>query len=149
MYHVFISYPDKNSQWIHAYPPNGVESFHQFDRAFFPPSERYTLKIEIFSAPAWVLPTESYQVYFGKKFDRFYHGDNQHTTYCSKMVGELLGIPTTPFEDDPTRRGISVKNVYDFLHKNSLFQKTRVLYRLSPQTPFQELPHISCQSLLL
>lgn len=148
-YHVFLSYPDRHQSWIHAYPPLGVTVFSDLHEFFFAPDTHH-VEVELFHAPFWKIASHLYRPYLGKEFDADYDGRRPNSTYCSKMVGEILGMYLSPFEDDPRRRGISVEEVYDFVTSDRRFRRKKTLLRKSSRSRFALTSSVSlnCERLL-
>jgi len=118
--HVAIAYEDK---WLHAHVFRGVELADSLEKIGIV-SE--VLKLDI-AAP---LTAEEIEPLLGLPYDRLYLWQNPEGTYCSKLVGKLLGLTPKPMsfstsywkqfkklppKDEP---GLSPDDVYEALIKS-------------------------------
>lgn len=80
--HVAISY---RGQWLHAHPKTGVELTDNL--------HEYGSVEEVLTHPDWKEPNIAQVLrWLGKPFDLDLDWFNPDSTYCSKLVGQLLGL---------------------------------------------------------
>ena len=115
--HVAISY---YGGWLHSYPGLGVS----WVQSVYEIGDPHTI-LENKDIPA--LTAKQVTSYFGLPFDKSYRWHPKDSTYCSKLVGQLLNIPPQPMSFSGSAWGeVMVKG------------KGRV--GLSPDDLYQELP---------
>lgn len=90
-------------KWLHAYPSTGVDLVYNI--------ERYGDHVVYLRNDAYSSPTLwQVQKWIGKPFDWAYRWAVENSTYCSRLVAELLHIP-------PRSLGLSPDELYEELLK--------------------------------
>lgn len=88
--HVAIRFHD---QWLHADPYRGVELVDSLD-------QMGTVAVRLVSEVAPDLEAAEVERSLGLRYDRSFGWDDKSSTYCAKLIGELLKIAPTPMNFD-------------------------------------------------
>ncbi|MDG0817685.1 hypothetical protein [Bdellovibrio svalbardensis] len=102
LYHVAVQYNDK---WLNAHPYYGVQEVDDVRKI----GDLYSI-IEIDQD----VPLEKYKAEFGKHFSISDYWENPKSTYCSKLVAQILDLSPT-FMKNGNGWGISPDEVYKIL----------------------------------
>lgn len=132
-YHVAIS---TKKGWLHSHPKKGVELIRILDEIG---PHRVILTNQSLMAFTW----DEIQPYLGLPFDYGYKWEDSDSTYCSKLIANLLKIDPLPmsFASDHWE-----KSGLDSIQELGLSPDD--LFRILKKRGFVETPSPSCENLL-
>ena len=87
-----VQMPDGKLQWLHAHPYYGVVLQQDISHK--------NEVIDIFSAGTEEIQYEHIRDYVGLKYDPQFRWEDPLTTYCSKLVGQILNMKPKPMHFD-------------------------------------------------
>lgn len=114
-FHIAISY---EGGWLHAHPFHGVVAVSDVKQIGRP---------AVVLSNAWMpaLTIEQIRPFVGLSYDPRFRWEDQKSSYCSKLVGQLLGLKPRPMH-------------FEAIHWARLF-KTQGELGLSPDDVYEEL----------